>query len=113
MLKEALSRRVAWLIVRKPLWLMAGLLAVVAGCAWIMHSRQNFDTEVLNLLPQQFESVQGLKQFNSEFTQARELTFAIRGEPDAVAGFSEEFIEQLRQQPWVLRVLAKPPIESP
>jgi predicted exporter len=113
MLSIALSRKLARVIVRRPLWVVAALLAALLGCVWLMHSRQNFDTEVLNLLPQQFESVQGLKVLNSEFTQARELTFALRGDPEAVADFSDHFIEGLKSEPWALRVLAGPPMETP
>jgi predicted RND superfamily exporter protein len=113
MLSIALSRKLARVIVRRPLWVVAALLSTLLGCIWLMHSRQNFDTEVLNLLPQQFESVQALKVLNSEFTQARELTFALRGNPEVVAEFTDHFLEVLRREPWVLRVLAAPPIESP
>ena len=82
MLSLALSRKLARTIVRRPILVVATLFVLVLACAWTMHSRQNFDTEVLNLLPQEFESVQGLKVLNSEFTQARELTFGVRGEPE-------------------------------
>jgi predicted RND superfamily exporter protein len=111
-LGTALSRALARLIVHRPARLAGGVIALVLACAWIIQSRQNFDTEVLNLLPKQFDSLKGLKVLNSEFNQARELTFALRGEPEAVSDFSEHFITNLLREKWVLRALTAPPLES-
>ena len=74
------------------------------------------DTEVLNLLPGGFESVEGLKVYNRDFAQVRELTFALVCQPDDVdklEEFAPQFAESLRQQPWCKRVLAGTPIETP
>jgi hypothetical protein len=69
MLSLVLSRKLAWAIVRRPLWVVGALISALIGCIWLMHSRQNFDTEVLNLLPQQFESVQDCDRLEFDFKQ--------------------------------------------
>jgi len=74
------------------------------------------DTEVLNLLPRGFDSVEGLKTYNSEFAQTRELTFALLCQPedvDKLEEFAPRFVEKLRAQPWCVRVLAGSPMETP
>jgi predicted exporter len=74
------------------------------------------DTEVLNLLPRGFDSVEGLKIYNSEFAQTRELTFALLCQPedvDKLEEFAPKFVENLRAQPWCVRVLAGSPMETP
>jgi len=74
------------------------------------------DTEVLNLLPRGFDSVEGLKIYNSEFAQTRELTFALLCQPedvDKLEEFAPKFVEKLRAQPWCDRVLAGSPMETP
>ena len=48
-------------------------------------ARLRLDVEVLNLLPEQSDAVRSLRTLNSEFTQARELTFALHGEREVVA----------------------------
>src|SRR5260221_4563144 len=57
----------------------------------IIANRHNLDSEVLDLLPGQFESVAGLKEDNNEFSQARQLVFvfiAVNGKQADVAPFS-------------------------
>jgi hypothetical protein len=59
-------------------------------------------------------AVQGLKIFNSEFTQTRELAFLLNWkEPPADReSFRETFLSRLHAQPWVHRVLDAPPLET-
>ena len=74
------------------------------------------DTEVLNLLPSGFESVEGLKVYNRDFAQVRDLTFALVCQPedvDKLEEFAPQFAQRLREQPWCTRVLAGVPIETP
>ncbi len=71
---------------------------------------------MLNLLPAKFESVAGLKIYNNDFAQTRELTFALACQPndvDQLEEFAPTFAERLRAQPWNTRVLAGSPIETP
>ena len=68
------------------------------------------------MLPGKFDSVQGLKVYNRDFAQTRELTFALVCQPDDVdklEEFAPIFAERLRQQPWCTRVLAGSPMETP
>lgn len=113
MLVQRFSTFLALLIVRRPQWIVAATIGVVLLCFWILRRSQTFDSEVLNLLPQQAEAIQALKTINSDFAQGREITFAIRGEPEAVANFTDYFVEKLRSEPWVVRVLSGSPMEDP
>jgi predicted RND superfamily exporter protein len=54
-----------------------------------------------------------MKSLNSEFVQARELTFALRGEPEQIEEFSVHFVERLRQEKWAQRIFAASPLENP
>ncbi|MEY2532010.1 MAG: uncharacterized protein QOI96_2095 [Verrucomicrobiota bacterium] len=99
-------RAVAWLMV-------AGL--VVASSA-ILITRLELDSEVLNMLPANFRSVEGLKIYNRDFEQTRALTFALLCQPgdvDKLEEFAPQFAEHLRQQTWCARVLAGSPMETP
>ena len=99
---------------RGLLWL--GVALISAASILVLIARMKLDTEVLNLLPSGFESVEGLKVYNRDFSQVRELTFALHVQPADVAKleeFAPEFAESLRQQPWVARVLAGSPMETP
>ena len=78
------SHFVARLVTRNRglVWLAVGLLASL--CFYVLVSRLTLDTEVLNLLPGKFQSVQGLKVYNNDFAQTRELTFALSCQPNDV-----------------------------
>src|SRR5207237_1551817 len=74
------------------------------------------DSDVINMLPKGFESVRGLKIYDRDFEQTRELTFALRCQPedvDKLEEFAPIFAENLRKQPWCERVLAGSPMETP
>ena len=67
-------------------------------------------------MPANFESVEGLKVYNRDFAQTRELTFALVCQPedvDKLEEFAPRFAESLRKQPWCMRVLAGSPMETP
>ena len=70
----------ASVIVHRTKTLIVAALAIAALSIFIVVKRKNFDSEVLNLLPSKFESVAGLKEFNSQFAQARQLVFGFLGE---------------------------------
>jgi predicted RND superfamily exporter protein len=73
-----------------------------------------FASDVLDLLPQHFGSVQVFKTYDREFSQARELTFGVHdesGEAD-LEEFTDQFAQALRAEPWVVRVMDRSPIES-
>jgi len=110
---SAFSRLVARLVVHQPWKLaVAGVLLLSASAA-ILFSRQSFDTDILNLLPADRPAVKGLTIANERFTQARELTFVIQGnDADAVEDFQFFLADRLRRQPWVVRQLDGPPMET-
>lgn len=109
----SLSDRIAYVVVQWPKSLIAATLLLIGVSYWIIAAHQRFDSEVLNLLPQGSPEVQGLKVFNSDFRQGRELIFALKGDPDAITDFEEGFVAALRKEPWVTRVFAGSPMESP
>src|SRR5882672_1438576 len=91
---------------RGLVWFAVALIAAVS--IYILVTRLTLDTEVLNLLPAKFESVQGLKVYNNDFAQTRELTFALVCQPndvDRLEEFAPIFAERLRREPWSTRVL--------
>ncbi|MBV8378707.1 MAG: MMPL family transporter, partial [Verrucomicrobia bacterium] len=105
----------ARIIAHRTKTLIFAALAIAALSIFIITKRQNFDSEVLDLLPSKFESVVGLKEFNSEFAQARQLVFGFLGEnghPDDVEAFRTHFMEELGKQPWVLRTFDRIPLET-
>ncbi|MBE2204675.1 MAG: MMPL family transporter [Chthoniobacterales bacterium] len=106
------AARLASLAVRRPGALIAAaiLLAVIATI--LFQSRQAFDSEILNLLPSDEASVQGLKIYNARFNSARELAFLVETPVGGDPEITEEFVEALGRQPWVLRMLDAPPVES-
>jgi len=60
--------------------------------------------------------VQGLKIYDRDFEQTRELTFALQCDPkdvDKLDEFAPVFAERLRQQPWCTRVLSGSPMSAP
>ena len=111
-----LHRTVSRLVTQRRgvVWLAVALLAI--GSIAVLVTRMKLDTEVLNLLPRGFQSVEGLKVYNRDFAQVRELTFALLSKPedvDKLEEFAPVFAESLRAQPWCKRVLAGSPIETP
>ena len=77
---------------RGQLWFAVALIAAVS--IYILVTRLTLDTEVLNLLPAKFESVQGLKVYNNDFAQNRELTFALVCQPNDVDRLEEVSAER-------------------
>ncbi|HEY3602350.1 MAG TPA: MMPL family transporter [Chthoniobacterales bacterium] len=110
------SKLVARLVTqhRGLVWLGVALVAALSFV--VLLTRLRLDTEVLNLLPAKFNSVQGLKVYNNQFAQTRELTFALVAQPndiDRLEEFTPIFAERLRGQPWCTRILSGSPMESP
>ena len=110
------SKFIARLVTRHRglVWLAVALIA--GASIYVLITRMTLDSEVLDLLPGKFESVQGLKVYNSDFAQTRELTFALLCQPNDIEkleDFAPTFAERLRQQPWSTRVLAGSPMETP
>jgi uncharacterized protein len=110
-----ITELLARIIARRTKTLIVAALAIAALSIFIVIKRQNFDSEVLDLLPSKFQSVVGLKEFNGQFAQARQLVFGFLGEQghgDDVDTFKTHFIEELGKQPWVLRTFDRIPLET-
>ncbi len=108
------ARLAHWIVNhRRTLGGLALLLAAISGLILVWHAR--FASDVLDLLPGHFDSVRVFKRFDREFSQARELTFAVVDETGEVDldGFLDHFATMLRAEPWVARVMEKSPMESP
>jgi predicted RND superfamily exporter protein len=99
---------------RALVWL--GVVALAIVCLAILVTRIEIDSDVINMLPKGFRSVAGLKIYDRDFEQTRELTFALRCQAqdvDKLEEFAPLFAENLRKQPWCERVLAGSPMETP
>lgn len=95
-------------------WCAVAVLSV--ACIVILATSLRLDSEIFNVLPGGFSSVQGLKIYDHDFEQTRELTLALVCDPndvDKLEEFAPGFVERLRQQPWCARVLAGSPMATP
>ena len=82
---------------RGLMWLAVAIMS--AASVFVLVTQMRLDTEVLNLLPRGFESVEGLKVYNRDFSQVRELTFALHAQPedvDKLEEFAPQFADMLR-----------------
>src|SRR5581483_1627645 len=109
----SLDRTVAHFVThrRRFVFLVAGLITGLCIATILFALR--FDSDVLDLLPRQFDSVQALKVSDREFTNARQLTFAVCDTSGAQDAFmldtaAEKFRDALKQQPWAVRVTSAP-----
>jgi uncharacterized protein len=111
-----ISDFIARTVTQRRTLLWCGVAVLAAVCITILATSLRLDSDVLNILPGSFRSVQGLKIYDREFEQTRELTFALLCEPqdvDKLEDFTPVFAEKLRQQPWCTRVLAGSPMATP
>ena len=105
-----ISKFLARCVVRRPGLVAALLLGSLLASGWIIGRHARFDTEILNLLPSENQAVSGLKRYNQDFSQIRELAFLIEGPGvDSTAEAHAKFVGMLRDQPWVVRVLESSP----
>ncbi len=99
---------------RAVVW--CGVTVLAIACIAILATSLRLDSEIFNVLPGRFSSVQGLKIYDQDFEQTRELTFALVCDPrdiDKLEEFAPVFAERLRRQPWTERVLAGSPMATP
>src|SRR6266550_3615630 len=111
-----MSGLIARVMAQRRVLVWFGVAALAAACLGILVTRIELDSDVINMLPKGFESVEGLKIYDRDFEQTRELTFALRCQPqdvDKLEEFAPTFAENLRKQPWCERVLAGSPMETP
>src|SRR6266436_2989884 len=111
-----MSDLIARVMAQRRVLVWFGVAALAAACLGILVTRIELDSDVINMLPKGFESVGGLKIYDLDFEQTRELTFALRCQPqdvDKLEEFAPTFAENLRKQSWCDRVLAGSPMETP
>src|SRR6266487_6096687 len=111
-----ISDFIAETITRRRTLIWCSIVVLAAGCIAILVTRMRLDSDVLNMLPARFTSVAGLKIYDRDFEQTRQLTFALLCDPadvNKLEEFAPAFTEKLRQQPWCARVLAGSPMEMP
>src|SRR5881409_2370134 len=111
-----ISDFIAQTITQRRALVWSGVALLTIGCIAILVTSLRLDSEVFNVLPGRFSSVQGLKIYDRDFEQTRELTFALLCDPndvDKLEEFAPVFAERLRQQPWCARVLAGSPMGTP
>src|SRR5215471_1804818 len=107
---------IARTITRRRALVWCSVVLLTAACIAFLVSSLQVDSEIFNVLPAKFSSVQGLKIYDRDFEQTRELTFALQSGPkdvDKLEEFAPVFAERLRQQPWCTRVLAGSPMSTP
>src|ERR1043165_1519294 len=111
-----ISDFIARTITQRRALVWCGVGALILFCIATLVTSLRLDSEVFNVLPGRFSSVQGLKIYDRDFEQTRELTFALQCNPsdvDKLDEFAPRFGERLRQQPWCARVLAGSPMATP
>jgi predicted RND superfamily exporter protein len=111
-----ISDFIARTITQRRALVWSAVAAITISCLAILATSLRLDSEVFNVLPGRFPSVQGLKIYDRDFEQTRELTFALVCNPndvDKLEDFAPIFAERLRQQPWCARVLAGSPMATP
>src|SRR5215472_7864014 len=94
---------IARTITQRRALVWSAVAALAAACVAILATSLRLDSEIFNVLPGRFSSVQGLKIYDHDFEQTRELTFALVCGPrdiDKLEEFAPVFAELLREQVW-------------
>src|SRR5437867_3646524 len=110
-----ISDFIAQTITQRRALVWSGVAVLTIGCIATLVISLRLDSEVFNVLPGRFPSVQGLKIYDRDFEQTRQLTFALLCNPkdvDKLEEFAPLFAERLRQQPWCSRLLAGSPMST-
>src|SRR6476620_9089311 len=110
-----ISDFIARTITQRRALVWCGVAALTIVCIAILFTSLRLDSEIFNVLPGKFPSVQGLKIYDHDFEQTRELTFALVCDPqdiDKLEEFAPVFAERLRGQAWCASVLAGSPMTT-
>src|ERR1700720_3274247 len=111
-----ISDFIARMMTQRRGFVWCGVAVLATVCLAILGVRMQLDSDVLNMLPARFPSIQGLKIYDREFEQTRELTFALLCHPNDVEKleeFAPTFAEKLQKQLWCERLLTGSPMETP
>ena len=109
----SLDRIVAHFVTHRRPVVFAGVGVLVVASLLVIIFGLRFNSDILDLLPKNFDSVQAFKTTDREFTNARQITFALRSDDPSLEDITDRFCDELRKQPWVVRVTSSPPVESP
>ena len=109
-----LGRIVAHFVTHRRPVVFAAVGLLLAASLLVIFFGLRFNSDILDLLPKDFDSVQALKTTDREFTNARQIIFALslRPEDGDLDAVTARFCDQLRKEPWVVRVTSSPPVES-
>src|SRR5947199_8343319 len=110
-----ISDFIARTITQRRALVWCGVAVLIIVCIAILLTSLRLDSEIFNVLPGRFSSVQGLKIYEHDLEQTRELTFALVCDPqdvDKLEEFAPVFAERLRRQAWCARVLAGSPMTT-
>src|SRR5438477_11575888 len=95
-----ISDFIARTITQRRALVWCGITLLTVTCASILITSLRLDSEIFNVLPGRFSSVQGLKIYDHDFEQTRELTFALFCDPqdiDKLEELAPVFSEWLHQ----------------
>src|SRR5216110_1092980 len=82
-----ISDFIAQIITQRRALVWSSVAVLALGCIATLVTQLRLDSDVLNILPASFRSVAGLKIYDREFEQTRQLTFALVCAPaDVEAG---------------------------
>ncbi len=103
----SLDRTVAHFVTQRRRLIGAVVAVLVVASLLVVVVRGRLASDVLDLLPQGFDSVQTYKVYDREFSQGRQLMFAIVDETGAVdlEEFAAHFGGMLEQEPGIVRVM--------
>src|SRR6476469_2065072 len=97
-----ISDFIAQSITRRRALVWSGVTMLIVVCIAILVTSLRLDSEVFNVLPGRFSSVQGLKIYDHDFEQTRQLTFALVCQPndvDKLEDFAGVFADHLGHNP--------------
>ncbi len=108
------ARIVAHFVTHKRPVVFLGAALLTVGSLLVIVFGLRFNSDILDLLPSKFDSVQAFKINDRDFTNARQLIFALQLKPDAgdLDDITNHFCDELHKQPWVIRVTSAPPVMS-
>ncbi len=103
----SLDRTVAHFVTHRRRLIGVGVALLVVASLLLIVLRGELASDILDLLPQHFDSVQTFKIYDREFSQGRELTFVIEDETGAadLDAFASFFGEMLGHEPGIVRVM--------
>jgi len=109
-----IPERISFSVTKCPFALFMLFFTSVLLAGGMVWKTARFESEILNLLPEDVPAVEGLKLYNRRFTQSRELTFFFQTPGDAalLEDFRTHFCTELAKQKWVVRFIDAPPVES-